>query len=282
MIDLHAHTHISDGTASPKDIIRMAKEAGLSAIAITDHDTIDGLAEAQQEANRLAVNFVNGIEFSATFGDNRLIHILGLGLDISNEQFLQIYTQYRKTRANKLSLVFDDMRAMGVHVTTEDVTPFITGEFMDRQALAKYLVAKGYTNSVRESWKKYLDKIDYYEGELIHPQTAFEAIHAAGGKAFLAHYHLKIGLNGYSGAETQTRLQQLKDWGLDGMEAYYPSFSEEDQARCFQIIQDFDFIASGGTDFHGENRPHIQLGIGEGNFHVPDEILEEILPGVFK
>ncbi|WP_430937124.1 PHP domain-containing protein [Saccharicrinis sp. 156] len=277
MIDLHTHTTVSDGTVTPKELIYQAKETGLLAVAITDHDSIDGLDEAQHEADRLGVTFINGIEFSATFGKNRLIHILGLGIDPQSEGFKRIYTNYRQNRSDRLLQVFKKLRSMGVAIGPEDVEPFVTGGYMDRQAIAKCLVAKGLAKSVRNSWINYLDKIDYINGELIQPEAAFSAIHAAGGKAFLAHYHLKIGFKGYSEVNTRMLLKKLKELGLDGMECYYPSFSEEEKLRCAEYIEDFDFIKSGGTDFHGANRSHIKLGVGEGDFNVPDELLDEIL-----
>ncbi len=278
MIDLHTHTSISDGTVTPKELIRQAKETKLSAVAITDHDSIDGLEEAQHEADRLGITFIKGIEFSTTFGENRLIHILGLGINPENERFKQMYTNYRQERANKLSQVFEKLYSMGVSIVPKDAEPFITGDFMDRQAIAKCLVSKGYAESVKYSWINYLDKVNYIKGELITPEDAFSAIHAAGGKAFLAHYHLNIGLKGYSDEEARLCLKKLKELGLDGMECYYPSYSVEDKIRCAEYIEEFDFIKSGGTDFHGANRPHIKLGVGEGDFNVPDELLEKILP----
>jgi len=280
MIDLHIHTTISDGTLTPKELIRQAKEAGLSAVAITDHDSIDGLDEAQREADRLGVTLIKGIEFSTTFGENRLIHILGLGIDPQSEGFEQIYTTYRREREDRLPAVFDQLRSMGVAIDPEAVRPFVSGGFMDRQAIAKCIVAKGYTKSVRYSWINYLDKIDYIEGELIKPEDAFNAIHAAGGKAFLAHFHLKIGLKGYSDEEARVWLKKLKELGLDGLECYYPSFSEEDRLRCAEYIEEFDFLKSGGSDFHGANRPQVKLGVGEGDLNVPDELLENILPAL--
>lgn len=277
MIDLHTHSTISDGTLSPKELIHQAKETGLSAVAITDHDSVAGLDEAQREANRLGITLIKGIEFSTAFGENRLLHILGLGIDPQREGFMQIYSNYRQKRFDKLPLVFEKLRSMGIKIDPEAVLPFVSGGFMDRQAIAKYLVAKRYTNSVRDSWINYLDKINYTEGELIKPEDAFKAIHAAGGKAFLAHFHLKIGFKGYTNEEVRTHLKKLNELGLDGMEYYYPSFSEEDKMRCAKYIEDFDFIKSGGSDFHGANRAHIKLGIGEGDFFVPDELLGNIL-----
>ena len=277
MIDLHTHTTISDGTLTPKELIQQAKKTGLSAVAITDHDNIAGLDEAQHEADQLGITLIKGIEFSVTFGKNRLIHILGLGIDPQREGFMEIYTDYRQKRLDRLPPVFENLQSIGVSISPEAVLPFVSGGYMDRQSIAKYLVAKGYTKNVRDSWINYLDKIDYTEGELIQPKDAFRAIHAAGGKAFLAHFHLNIGLKGYSKEEERRHLKNLKELGLDGMEYYYPSFTKEDKLRCASYIEDFDFIESGGTDFHGANRPQIKLGIGKGDFYVPDELLEYIL-----
>ena len=278
MIDLHAHTTVSDGTVSPKELIQIAKETGLSAIALTDHDSIYGLDEAQHEADKLGITFVKGIEFSASYGKNRLIHILGLGIDPRNEIFMEIYTSYKEIRAANLNHVFSKLNNMGVNIKREDVEPFVLDGYIDRQAVAKYLIARGYAALIKEAWINYLDYIPYLSEELMSPEEAINAIHAAGGKAFLAHFHMPIGLKGYSDEEARRRLEELKGWGLDGMEYYYPSYTDEDTLRCAGYIKDFDFIKSGGTDFHGANRAHIKLGIGEGNFEVPEKLLKNILP----
>lgn len=277
MIDLHAHTSISDGTVSPRELIKMAKDIGLSAIAITDHDSIDGHLEAQDEANKLGITLVKGIEFSVTYGVNRFIHILGLGIDAKCKGFMDIYREYRQVRSSKLNHVFLELQDMGVMITRADVEPFVIGEYMDRQAIAKWLVNSGYASIIKKSWVDYLDKIPYITGELITPKDAFDAIHAGGGKAFMAHYHLHIGLKGYTDEEARFHLQKLKKVGLDGIEYYYPSFTKDDSTRCGKYIEDYDFMKCGGTDYHGENRPHIKLGVGEGTFKVPEEILENIL-----
>ena len=202
MIDLHAHTTISDGTVSPRELIQAAKKAGLTAVAITDHDSIDGIDEAQSEADRLGIKLVRGIEFSVAYGRNRLIHILGLGIEPRNEGFMSIYTRYRQVRSLKLTHVFNKIHSMGVQFEHEDVEPYITGGYMDRQAIAKFLFAEGYAPSIKHAWMNFLDHIEYTDGELITPEDAFSAIHEAGGKAFMAHFHLPIGLKGYSDEET--------------------------------------------------------------------------------
>lgn len=276
MIDLHAHTTISDGTLTPRELVSLGKSLGLKALAITDHDSIDGHIEAQQEADKVGLNLVKGIEFSVSNGEDRLIHILGLGLDTTSNIFMNIYNNYRKIRSEKLDYVFTELQKMGLNITRNDVKPFTVGGFMDRQAIGKYLVFKGYVPIIKNAWIDYLDHIPYIPGELIIPKEAFKAIHAAGGKAFMAHFHLPIGLKGYTDKEAREKLKDLKELGLDGLEYYYPSFTKEDSLRCKKYIDDFDFLMSGGTDFHGKNREHIKLGIGEGSFKVPDNILKNI------
>lgn len=276
MIDLHTHTTVSDGTATPKELIQLAKKTKLTAVAITDHDSIAGLDEAQDEAEKLGITLINGIEFSTSFGVNRIIHILGLGIDPQNKGFVQAYTKFRQRRSEKLTPAFEKLRSMAVEINPETVTPFISGGFMDRQAIAKFLVAKGYTKSVKDSWINYLDKVEYIKGELIEAKDAIQAIHAGGGKAFLAHFHLNIGLKGYTDKEALLCLKQLKALGLDGIECYYPSFTDEDKRRCAKYIKELNLIKSGGSDFHGANRPNVKLGQGEGGLNVPDELLENI------
>ncbi len=277
MIDLHAHSTISDGTASPKELVNLANQIGLSALALTDHDNIGGLDEAQKEADRTGLTLVKGIEFSVSYGDNRLIHILGLGIDPENDEFMKTYIRFRTLREERLEHVFDDLHKMGLDINRKDAEPFISGGFMDRHAVAKCIVSRGHAQRIYYAWINYLDKIPYIPGELISPKDAFSAIHAAGGKAVMAHFHLPIGLKGYTEAEARRRLKELKDFGLDGIEYHYPSYSEEDMLRCVGYIEEFDFIKSGGTDFHGENRPEIKLGIGRGDFKVPESILDFLM-----
>ncbi len=275
MIDLHTHTTISDGSYTPTELIRLAKETGLKAVAITDHDCVEGLDEAAEEAQRIGVKLIPGIEFDVRFLGRRL-HVLGLNINKENETFQKIYKAYRTRKEGCLDRVFELLREMGVTVSFAEVLPFQTGGSMDRQAIAKYLVAKGYTNDMKESWGNYLDRISFLEEELLEPEAALLAIHSAGGRAFLAHCHLPIGLAGMTDSEAESFLKDLQKMGLDGMEYHYPSFTREDQERCGRFIEMFGFRKCGGTDFHGRNRPQIRIGIGEGNFVVPDEILEYV------
>ena len=278
MIDLHVHSRISDGSDRPRDIIRKATALGLEAVALTDHDSIDGLEEASLEAHRLGMTFIKGMELSTSYGEGRLIHILGLNLDTSNGRFLRLYNDYRLAREESIHNVFNRLRARGIPIHKDVVAPYVTGGRFDRQAVAKYLVANKYVPTITKAWMDYLDRIPYGYGELIQPTTAFEMIHAAGGKAFLAHYTKPIGLAGYTMEEKMARLEELQTMGLDGIEFHYPTFTQEDTEMAEGFVERFGFLKSGGSDYHGSNRQGIELGIGNGSVNAPYTLLEGIMP----
>ncbi len=276
MIDLHVHSNISDGTATPSEIIQMAKARNLSAIALTDHDTIDGIKEATIEAKRLGILFIEGIELSVDNGNGRVIHMLGLNLNVKNPDFLELYTSYKKERESKLFLTIEAMAKMGINLKKDELIPFKTGEWLDRQAIAKWLVYTKKVENITNAWINYLDKIPYKKGEIMSPEMAIKMIKAGGGKSFIAHYNKKIGFQGYSFNEMKTRLQELKDMGLDGMERYYPTFTPTDEKEVDSLMELYDFIPCGGSDYHGGNRPNIEIGIGDGKLNVPDSILTKL------
>jgi len=276
MIDLHAHTTISDGSFSPRELILLAKKLHLSAVAITDHDSIEGHGQAQEAADQVGVKLIKGIEFDAVYQGKYRMHILGLNIDGTKERFLEIYNHYRQGKEKPLEYLIESLRKMGVELQRQDLLTYQVGDYLDRQAIAKYLVKEGYTDLIKYSWINYLDKIPMTQYDLIEAQMAIEAIHAAGGKAFLAHYHLPLGLGKMTEEKAIETLRALKGYGLDGMEYYYPSFTSQDQDRCGHYIKMFDFDLCGGSDFHGKNRAHIQLGIGDGNFQVPDQVLKNV------
>lgn len=277
MIDLHVHSSISDGSDTPTEIVRKAKKIGITTMALTDHDNIDGLLEAREEAITQGIDLINGIEFSVTYEGNRLIHILGLNIDIDNEAFVKGYNAYRQQRHDATKNVGKVLKAQGFEFEDADIEKYKVGKWLDRQAYAKWLVATGVVESVAGAWINYLDQIPYEEGELIEVDEAIRLIKVAGGKSFIAHFNKWIGLDGFTDVDKLKRLEVLKEKGLDGIERYYPSFTEKDNKEVDTYIKKLGFIASGGTDYHGAYRPGIELGIGSGNFKVPKEILEFIV-----
>lgn len=274
MIDLHVHSNVSDGSDTPTMIIEKAKALKLNVIALTDHDSIDGLQEAERAAIALKVRFIKGIELTVDYDNNRLLHLLGLDIDPVNPRFLEIYNAYRTKRASQLEYVMTALRKRGVKLNLEDLAPYVTGGKGDRQAIAKWLVASGHTKNITHSWMDYLDLIPHAEGEILELSQAFEMIKAAGGKTFLAHYCKGIGLEGYDADETVDRLIQLKEQGLDGIERFYPTYTQEQEQELESMIQSVGLLTCGGSDYHGTNRPSIGLGIGSGDFYVPDDCIK--------
>jgi predicted metal-dependent phosphoesterase TrpH len=276
MIDFHVHSHVSDGTNSPREIIKMAYEKKINAIALTDHDSVEGINEAEIEAEKYGVNFLKGIEISTDYGDGKLLHILGIGIDPSNVDFLKAYKRMKIAREEGLDRVLEILKGQGIAISYDELQEFAVGKYIDRQAITKYFVHKKICDNVPQVWQKYLDPIPYGEGELLSPKETLEIIKKSGGMSFLAHYHKRIGLEGYNKEEKEEQIKYLISLGLDGIERYYPSFSDDDIEYVEYLMNKYNLLPCGGTDFHGGNRPEISLGTGESNFYVPDSIYENI------
>ncbi|MDA3847683.1 MAG: PHP domain-containing protein [Vallitaleaceae bacterium] len=278
MIDLHVHSYISDGSDRPADIISKAKELGISAIALTDHDTIDGLEEADEAAKKVGITLIKGIELSVDYGNGRLLHILGLGIEPKNPVFSRIYTKYKTDRHNALPIVIEQLQKKGFPVVWEELLEFQSGNWLDRQAIAKWLVKYGHATSISSAWIEIIDLIGYESGELISLEDALLMIKLSGGLSFLAHYNKLIGFEGYTAGEIETSIAELKVKGLDGIERYYPTFTKENHEELDYLIERYELLSSGGTDYHGLNRLSIQLGVGEGDFSVDDAVYEKLKP----
>ena len=276
MIDLHVHSYVSDGTSSPKEIIKMAYEKKLKAVALTDHDSIEGILDAQSEALKLNVNFIKGIEISTAYKSGRLLHILGLGIDTSNTNFLKIYDRMKMAREEGIGDILEILIKQGVSIDIKDLRKYAVGKYLDRQAIPKYFVKNKICSTVPEVWHRYLDLIPYAKGELLEAEETFEIIKGAGGISVLAHFHKNIGMQGYTNGETENNIKQLVDLGLQGIEKYYPTYSKSDRDYVDYIIDKYKLIPSGGTDFHGSNRPEVTLGEGDNGFFVPDNIYENM------
>jgi predicted metal-dependent phosphoesterase TrpH len=254
----------------------MAQDKKITAIALTDHDSIEGLAEAEMEAKKCDVNFLKGIEISVSYGQQRLLHILGLGIDSDNAYFAKVYDRLRSVREEGLERVLWILSKQGISIKMQELSQYATGKYLDRHTLTKYFVHNNICKNVPEVWYNYLDPIAYGKGELLEADEAIDIIKKSGGLSFLAHFHKKIGLEGYTKAEVEQHIQYLVSLGLDGIEQYYPSFNKEQMEYAQYLINKYELIASGGTDFHGSNRPEIALGTGEGDFNVPDSVYDTI------
>jgi predicted metal-dependent phosphoesterase TrpH len=250
-VDLHSHSTASDGAFAPAVVVREAHKAGLSAIALTDHDTTAGLAEAVEEGQRLGIRLVPGVELSAV-EDDRETHILGLHLGDTTpiDAKLSELREMRRTRAEKIVGMLNDH---GVRITFESVLEQAAGAAIGRPHVARALIAEGWAVDSRDAFDRYLanGRPGFVPKEQLTMREAIAIIHSAGGLAVVAH----PGQNG-----TRDRIEALKNDGLDGVEVRHPSHSNEDVIRLMALVEHFGLVPSGGSDWHGVPGPRT-LGV---------------------
>lgn len=281
-IDLHVHSYMSDGADSPEEVIETAAKKNVKAVALTDHDSIEGVGEARAAALKYNVDFLNGIEISSIYENGRILHILGLGIDIDNKDFLKAYIKMKKARENGIPQILDIIKEKGVPIDIEVLRKNAVNRFLDRYDIHRYFVKNHLCSSSQEIWDKYLDPIPYGEDELIKAEDAIDIIHKAGGLSFLAHYNKKIGLKGFTRSEVEEHIKYLISLGLNGLEKYYPSYETEDTEFLDYLINKYNLLASGGTDFHGKNRPGIDMGTGKGDLFIPYTLYDTIVNKIEK
>jgi len=255
--DLHTHTTASDGTCEPAENVRLAREQGLSAIAITDHDTVAGIPQALEAAAAQGVEVIPGVEVSS-LARGQDIHVLGYFVPYADSSFQEKLAGLRETRHERNKLMIARLRELGIPITLESVYRRKQGtdKNIGRPHIAEELIELGVVSSVEEAFEKYLGKegAAYVNPPRITPQEAITLIRQAGGVAVLAHPGL------YNDDEL---VQQLIAFGLDGIEVYHPDNSEAQRLKYLQWAKEHGLVVTGGSDFHGwrgEEPFHAMLG----------------------
>jgi predicted metal-dependent phosphoesterase TrpH len=259
-VDLHMHSTASDGSRSPADVVRAAKRADLVAIALTDHDTVAGLAEARATGEELGVRIINGVELSAVEGASET-HLLGLHL--SDTSVLERgLTELREMRGRRAARIVELLQAQGVQVTLDDVLMQAGAGAIGRPHVARALVADGWAVDVRDAFDRYLaaGRPAYVAKDQLGMRDAIAMVHAAGGLAVLAHPGTSA---------TRERLEALVALGMDGVEVKHPSHSPQDTARIRTLAEQLGLLPSGGSDWHGAPDGPRTIGM----MHVPIEWL---------
>lgn len=271
-IDLHTHSVKSDGAMTPAEVVREAKKHGLSAIALSDHDSIDGVAEAMDEGKKIGIEVVPAIELSAECDTE--LHILGYYIDINNKKLLDTLAYAREVREQRQIETCKKLNELGFDVTMDEVRELAGTPVLCRAHFAKILTEKGYVESPKEAFLKYLDYgcYAYSNKQALTGEEAVQLIGQSGGMAFVAHLHL-IKL---PDEPLREFIKSLIPYGLDGIEGYYTDYTQEMQDKYQAIAKEFGLIISGGTDFHGEMKPHISIGTGLGNLKIPYSVLDGI------
>ena len=279
-IDLHVHSNHSDGTLSPSDLVKLAYQSGLSAFALTDHDTVSGVSEAVEMAKEMeeiqpySMTVIPGIEMSAVYQDQE-IHILGLNVDHKNVRFSEILECYQKERDERNCRMVKLLATYGFDISMEQLEQTFPGAILTRAHFARYLKDHGYVESIQEAFAKYIGAgcPCYLPKKERSVQEAITSIQLAGGHPVLAHppqYNL-------SQSELEKLVRLLVSYGLEGIEAIYSTYSHNETCNMRKIAKKFNLFITGGSDFHGDNKPHIHLGKGLGNLQVPYDLLKNIL-----
>lgn len=271
-IDLHAHTLYSDGSVSPEELVIMAASAGARAIAITDHDTVDGLAEGRATAERFGIEFVNGIEISAEYEPGTM-HILGYYIDDESLFLKSRLAELRIAREERNPKIASRLRSLGFHIDYDEVVKAAGSEIVGRPHFAQLMVKKGYAQSMQDAFTRFLAKgaPAFVDKRRLSPAESIDLIHSAGGVAVLAHpYQLKpLPLEEHGGL-----IGELTALGLDGVEAIYSRHSQEQRETYSKIAARQGLLVTGGSDFHGSYKPDIDIVIGLGDLKVPYSLLE--------
>jgi len=277
-IDLHVHSNASDGTFTPSEVVKLAVASHISAIALTDHDTLMGIHEAQTAAllaikDGSSIRVIPGTELSVSY-KKKDIHILGLFLDPDNESLLQALEIARLKRDERNEKMTVKLRATGIDISLDQMRATEGDAVLTRAHFAKHLVEHGYTKTMQDAFNKYLgnDSPYYVPREYLNPAEAITLIHSAGGLAILAHPLLYK----YSLPEVEQLVSYLAKLDLDGIEAIYSSNIGFDEGRMRHFANKFGLVITGGSDFHGANKQGLNLGVGRGNLKVPYSILEKL------
>lgn len=272
-VDFHVHSNMSDGTLSPTEVVEQAAKAGLKAIALTDHDTIDGVAEAVEAGIRYGVKVVPGIEISAEYKGGDL-HILGLNVDYHNQTFVDKVSVCRDSRHNRNLKMIEKMRECGFPVTWEEMLNRFGDNSITRAHFAKYLIDEGYVKDKEEAFNKYLNPgcPCYLPRVKVTPFEAIDMIKEAGGHPVLAHPLLyKMPYD-----RLESVIVMLKDHGLEGIEGRYSLNKVEDNCFMDKLAKRHGLNMTGGSDFHGAIKPDIFIGTGKGSLRVKEEMCDWI------
>lgn len=272
MIDLHTHSTASDGTLTPAALVDLAAEGGLAAIALTDHDTVAGVPAALARGRERGVEVIPGVELGVQWEGAGSMHILGYCLPPEDGGLQEKLERLRQIRHERAQQIVSKLNGLGVEISFEQVKEIAGGNSMGRPHVARALMDLGAVASVREAFERYLKegRPAYVEREMLTPKDGIALIKSVGGVAVLAHpATLRLGNESLGRA-----VEELKGEGLDGIEVVWSGHNRRQREAYQMLAQRLDLLATGGSDFHGENKPDIKLGRGlGGNVEVPDSVL---------
>ncbi len=248
--DLHCHSTFSDGTDAPETLIRMAIESGLSGLSITDHDTISAYPQALETARQHNFLLLPGVEFSASHQGNP-VHILGYAFALGSEPLHRLCEKHRRRRLNRNRKILERLKGLGILIEESELG--IEGHTVGRPHIANLMIERGVVSTIKEAFDRYLGegKRAYDPGEPVSIEETIETLHAAGGIAIIAHPHL---------IRRRTLVRYILKMPFDGIEGYYARFPPEVEREWVRIGTEKKWIITGGSDYHGANKPFNLLG----------------------
>ncbi len=273
-VDLHVHSNKSDGSLTPSDLVYEAKKKGLTAFALTDHDTVAGIDEAMEVAKGSGVTVIPGIELSTEY-EGKDIHIVGLYIDKEEPAFCNQIQEFVDSRILRNQKMCQKLTEAGLPLTYEELTDEFPNAVITRAHYAQILLKKGYIKSLKEAFERYIGDRGpcFIPREKITPEDGVKLILSAKGIPVLAH-PLQYGMGE---VRLQKLIDRLKDAGLQAIEAVYCTYSPAEEVQMRALAKKNGLLISGGSDFHGNAKPGLEMGTGYGKLYVSKEIMDKLL-----
>lgn len=263
MLDLHVHTTISDGELSPEEVVRLAAKNKVTTIAIADHDSVSGLDRAIEEGKKLNIEVIPGVELNS-YVEKGKMHILGYCMDYKNIDFANKMNELKEIRNERNRKFIQEFNNQNICIALEDVKKYAFGEILAKPHFAQVLLEKGYITDIEEAYSKYFNvyPMNTIKRDLLTPKDAIQIIKQAGGIAVLAHpITLKL-----EEEQLKQKIQELKSYGLDGIECYNNIHTQEDIEKLRKIANKMKLLITAGSDFHGPiSTPNVEIGRGKNN-----------------
>ena len=279
-IDLHLHSTASDGTLTPEEIIVRACRLGLAAVAITDHDTVDGVRQVLQNGIPQAISYLTGVEVSTAAPPGLpcrgSLHLLGYGFRPDDPALSRQLKKLQDARRNRNPRIIAKLQALGIDIQMEELPPDDNAQQTGRPHIARLLMEKGVVANFDDAFERFLgnDAPAYVDKYRIAIRDAIQLIRQAGGIPVLAHPALIHSIGNWPLTDL---LAELQSAGLMGLEAYYPEHSAAQTQQFLALAKQYGLLVTGGTDFHGAIKPGIEMGSGDGSFHVPFDVYQQLV-----
>ena len=274
MIDLHTHSTASDGSLAPEALVELALGAGLTALALTDHDTLDGVPRARARAAETSLRLIPGVEIEIE-RDEGEFHLLGIGLSGDTSGLLEALSRVQAARRGRNVRMVEKMQAAGIPITMEEIKETAGGDIVSRAHFARVLVRKKIVGSIDAAFKRLIGKgMPYYEPRAcLVLKEATTLIRRAGGVAVIAH-PVSLGLHGPA---LRLFVGASRDQGVSGIEAWHPNHSLKESHTFERLARSLGMLVTGGSDFHGAHIPSRRLGLSSGGREIPDRFLDAVL-----